>query len=92
MFIVNSGSEALPEVKRKLFHSKTAKSLYLAKRACPDILTTVIFLCMRYREQCLTTRFCLVYLGKRISKDFVRICEDSVEKWRMSEDSINMKS
>jgi hypothetical protein len=43
MFIVNSGSEALPEVKRKLFHSKTAKSLYLAKRACPDILTTVIF-------------------------------------------------
>jgi hypothetical protein len=38
------------------------------------------------------TRFCLVYLGKRISKDFVRICEDSVEKWRMSEDSINMKS
>jgi hypothetical protein len=46
MFIVKS-SKALSEDERKWFHSKTAKFLYLAKRARPDILTAVIFLCTR---------------------------------------------
>jgi len=49
MFIVKS-LKALSEDKRKWFHSKTAKLLYLAKRARPDILTTVIFLCTRVQE------------------------------------------
>jgi hypothetical protein len=37
----------LGEAERKWFHSTTAKLLYLAKRARPDILTAVIFLCTR---------------------------------------------
>ncbi len=44
---VDEESRKLNEVERKWFHSKTAKLLYLAKRARPDILTAVIFLCTR---------------------------------------------
>jgi hypothetical protein len=47
MFIVESNSKVLSEEVRKCFHSKTAKLLYLAKRARPDILTAVTFLCTR---------------------------------------------
>jgi hypothetical protein len=42
---VDKKSKKLDETERKWFHSKTAKLLYLAKRAHPDILTAVIFLC-----------------------------------------------
>jgi hypothetical protein len=45
MFIVASESKALEEDVRKSFHSKTAKLLFLAKCARPDILTVVTFLC-----------------------------------------------
>jgi hypothetical protein len=44
---VDEEPRKLNEVERKWFHSKTAKLLYLAKRARPDILTAVIFLCSR---------------------------------------------
>jgi hypothetical protein len=43
-------SKKLDETERKWFHSKTAKLLYLAKRARPDILTAVIFLCTRVQD------------------------------------------
>jgi len=46
-FIVDEESRLLEESERKYFHSTTAKLLYLAKRARPDILTLVIFLCTR---------------------------------------------
>jgi len=46
-FIVDEESQMLSECERKYFHSTTAKLLYLAKRARPDILTLVIFLCTR---------------------------------------------
>jgi len=46
-FIVNEESQLLGECERKYFHSTMVKLLYLAKRARPDILTLVIFLCMR---------------------------------------------
>jgi hypothetical protein len=46
-FIVDEESQLLEECERKYFHSTTAKLLYLAKRARPDILTLVIFLCTR---------------------------------------------
>jgi len=46
-FIVDDESQLLEECERKYFHSTTAKLLYLAKRARPDILTLVIFLCTR---------------------------------------------
>jgi hypothetical protein len=47
MFQVDEEAVMLMEEERKLFHSKTAKLLYLAKRARPDILTIVSFLCTR---------------------------------------------
>jgi hypothetical protein len=47
---VDEKSIKLGEVDKKWFHSKTAKLLYLAKRARPDILTAVIFLCTRVQE------------------------------------------
>jgi hypothetical protein len=46
-FIVDEESQLLKESERKYFHSTTAKLLYLVKRARPDILTLVIFLCTR---------------------------------------------
>jgi hypothetical protein len=44
---VDEKSVLLSEEERKWYHSKTAKLLYLAKQARPDILTAVIFLCTR---------------------------------------------
>jgi hypothetical protein len=44
---VDEESKKLCEEEKKWFHSTTAKLLYLAKRARPDILTAVIFLCTR---------------------------------------------
>jgi hypothetical protein len=50
MFFVASNSKVLEEDVRKSFHSKTAKLLYLVKRARPDIFTAVTFLCMRVQS------------------------------------------
>jgi hypothetical protein len=44
---VHERSQKLCDAEKKWFHSTTAKLLYLAKRARPDILTAVIFLCTR---------------------------------------------
>jgi hypothetical protein len=49
-FKVDENSPKLEEPERKDFHSMTAKLLYLAKRARPDILTMVCFLCTRVQE------------------------------------------
>jgi hypothetical protein len=46
-FIVDKELQLLDINERKYFHSTTAKLLYLAKCARPDILTLVIFLCTR---------------------------------------------
>jgi hypothetical protein len=46
-YTVDERSAKLGEAERKWFHSTAAKLLYLAKRARPDILTAVIFLCTR---------------------------------------------
>jgi hypothetical protein len=50
MFIVDKTAKLLEEEGRKLFHTKTAQLLYLAKRARPDILTAVSFLCTRVQS------------------------------------------
>lgn len=42
---VDEGVIMLSEEKRKIFHSRTAKLLHLVKRARPDILIVVSFLC-----------------------------------------------
>ncbi len=46
-YVVGDDTERLPEDRRAWFHSVVAKLLYVAKRARPDILTVVIFLCTR---------------------------------------------
>jgi hypothetical protein len=46
-YVVEDDAEKLPEDRRAWFHSVVAKLLYIAKRARPDVLTVVIFLCTR---------------------------------------------
>jgi hypothetical protein len=45
VYQVDSHSEKLKESERRIFHTETAKLLFLAKRVRPDILTVVSFLC-----------------------------------------------
>jgi hypothetical protein len=49
-FKVDEISPRLVETERKEFQSMTDKLLYLAKRARPDILTMLCFLCTRVQE------------------------------------------
>jgi hypothetical protein len=44
---VDGSSARLVEAERKIFHTETAKLLFLAKRVRPDMLTVVSFLCTR---------------------------------------------
>jgi len=44
-FMVKEAAEKLDLKKRTLFHSTVAKLLYLSKRARPDIIAVVGFLC-----------------------------------------------
>ncbi len=46
-YVVEDDAEKLSEDHRAWFHSVVAKLLYIAKRARPDVLTVVIFLCTR---------------------------------------------
>jgi hypothetical protein len=47
LFQVNEDAEALSSKDSDLFHSVTAKLLFLGKRARPDVQTPVAFLCTR---------------------------------------------
>jgi hypothetical protein len=49
-FMVKEEAEKLDLKKRTLFHSTVAKLLYLSKRARPDIIAIVGFLCTRVKE------------------------------------------
>ena len=49
LFRVDVGKR-LDSLKGEVYHTFVAKSLFLTKRARPDILTTVAFLCTRVRE------------------------------------------
>ena len=44
LFMVNDDAAKLPEGKADVFHSVTAKLLYIEKRARPDIKTAISFL------------------------------------------------
>jgi hypothetical protein len=46
-FEVDEGSPLVGDEEKKYFHSTVAKLLFMAKRARPDILTVVSFLCTR---------------------------------------------
>jgi hypothetical protein len=47
LFAVDETAELLSEAERKVFHIAVARLLYLSKRARPDIMTVVAFLCTR---------------------------------------------
>jgi hypothetical protein len=49
-FMVKEEAEKLDLKKKTLFHSTVAKLLYLSKRARPDIIAVVGFLCTRVKE------------------------------------------
>jgi hypothetical protein len=49
-FVYKEEEKKLENAQRIYYHSTVAKLLYLAKRARPDILTVVIFLCTRIQE------------------------------------------
>ena len=50
LFSIDEGSPDLGVKEQKMFHSTVAKILYLAKRARPDLLTTVAFLTTRVKK------------------------------------------
>ena len=50
LFVVNEECEALQDLDRESFHKVVAKSLYVAKRARPDIMTAISFLMKRVKE------------------------------------------
>jgi hypothetical protein len=50
LFVVNEECEALNDSERESFHKVVAKSLYVAKRARPDINTAISFLTKRVQR------------------------------------------
>jgi hypothetical protein len=49
-FMVNAEASKLEEEDKRVFHATVAKLLYLSKRARPDIISVVGFLCTRVKE------------------------------------------
>jgi hypothetical protein len=80
-FIVDEYVQGLEESEKKYFHLRTAKLLYLAKQARPDILTVVIFLCTRVQNATVQDRDkldrVLGYL--KWTKDYVLMLRPYVE-------------
>ena len=50
LFEVNKDAKVIDEGRRELFHTITAKLLYIMKRSRPDIELVVSFLCTRVRD------------------------------------------
>ena len=50
LFEVNEDAEKLDEERKQHFHTMVARNLFLSKRARPDILPTVAFLCTRVTD------------------------------------------
>jgi hypothetical protein len=48
-FMVDKQSTLLGEAQRKAFHTSVAKLLYLSKRARPDVISVIGFLCTRVK-------------------------------------------
>ena len=47
---INEEAEKLEPVKKQIFHTITARSLFCGKRARPDLQPTIAYLCTRVRE------------------------------------------
>jgi hypothetical protein len=71
-FAADETAELLTEAERKVFHTAVARLLYLSKRARPDIMTVVAFLCTRViratTEDCQKLERILGYLKR--TKDY----------------------
>ena len=50
LFTVDDSNKSLPQDKAELFHTFTAKSLFLCKRARPDIQPAIAFLCTHVQK------------------------------------------
>jgi hypothetical protein len=50
LFVVNNNQTKLDEQKAQFFHAYVAKTLFVCKRARPDLQTVVAFLCTRVKE------------------------------------------
>jgi hypothetical protein len=50
LFQVNKDAQKLDEATAQLFHHNVAKLLFLCKRKCPDIQTSIAYLCTRVKE------------------------------------------
>jgi hypothetical protein len=55
-FMVDSQSKELVKKEQKIFHTMVARFLYLSKRARPEILAVVGFLCTRVKRPTLKDR------------------------------------
>jgi hypothetical protein len=49
-YVIKENAESVCGTEKVYFHSTVAKLLYIVKRAHPDILTVVMFLCTRVQE------------------------------------------
>jgi hypothetical protein len=67
LFVVNDDDELLNESEKGKFHTFTAKLLYLARKARPDILTTVSFLTTRVSKPNVNDKIKLERLLKYVS-------------------------
>ena len=81
-------SKKLDPVRSDVFHTFTAKSLFLTKRARPDILVTVAFLCTRVQQPTTIDWAKLVRLMdflKRTKKDCLTLRADgsSIVVWNI---------
>jgi hypothetical protein len=50
LFKIDEDSPKVDEKRAQLFHTHTAKTLFICKRARPDLQTTVSFLCKRVKD------------------------------------------
>ena len=50
LFMISTNSKKLEQLKAEVFHTFVAKALFVGKRARPDILTAIAFLCTRVKE------------------------------------------
>jgi hypothetical protein len=67
-FEVDKSAEALGELEKKKFHMTVAKLLYLCKRARPDIMTVVSFLCTRVKSPTVEDKVKLIQLLEYLNR------------------------
>jgi hypothetical protein len=67
-FEVDESAEVLSKLEKKKFHMTVAKLLYLCKRARPDIMTVVSFLCTRVKGPTVEDKVKLIELLEYLNR------------------------